>query len=124
MLGRLPTLDNLTKRGVLINGGSNLCYLCHNHSESVKHIFFECAFSYVVWQGCLEWLGVVAALPNSCVAHFLLFESWGWCKSKRGVWSCIWLACVWNIWLHRNSIAFQGSQPSVVKVLDGIKAQS
>ena len=99
-------------------------FFCHNHGESVKHLFFECAFSYAVWQGCLEWMGVVAALPNSCVSHFLLVESWGWRKSKRGAWSCIWLACVWNIWLQRNLIAFQGIQPSVDKVIDGIKAHS
>ena len=41
-LGRFPTLDNLIKRGVLINGGSNLGFFCHNHGESVKHLFFEC----------------------------------------------------------------------------------
>ena len=34
------------------------------------------------------------------------------------------MACVWNIWLHRNLIAFQGAQPSVAKVIDGAKAHS
>src|ERR1044072_211286 len=43
-LGRLPTLDNLIKRGIVTNGGLNQCYFCHNHSESVNHLFFECAF--------------------------------------------------------------------------------
>jgi hypothetical protein len=124
VLGRIPTLDNLLKRGVVIGGGGNLCYFCNNHNESVKHLFFECTFSYAVWQGCLDWLGVVAALPNSCVSHLLLFESWGGRKPKRGVLCSIWFSCVWNLWIHRNHIAFQGALPSLSKVLYGVKAHS
>ena len=43
--GRLPTLDNLYSRGVLLDGGGNSCFFCHSQGESVNHLFFECEFS-------------------------------------------------------------------------------
>ena len=122
--GRLATLDNLSNRGVVLVGGGNSCFLCHSQGESVNHLFFECAFSSHVWRLCLNWLGISSALPNSCASHLLLFESWEGNKAREKVWRSIWLACVWNIWIHRNNMAFQGAQPDWDKVIECIKSQS
>ena len=45
-------------------------------------------------------------------------------KTRDSVWRSIWLACVWNIWTHRNNIVFQGVQPDWAKVLEGLKSHS
>ena len=124
LLGRLPTLDNLIKRGVALNGSPNICYFCRSHEETVPHLFFGCILSYYVWQASLKWLGVSSTLPVSRASHFLLFESWGGSKVKDKVWRSFWLACTWNIWLHKNALAFRGGQPDLIKVFEGAKAHA
>jgi zinc-binding in reverse transcriptase len=36
---KILTLDNLNKRGWQM---SNICYMCRNHDETVKHLFHDC----------------------------------------------------------------------------------
>src|ERR1044072_3691925 len=52
-LNRLLTMDNLAKRGVVVDlNNFGFCYFCQQEPETVNHIFFECLFSYRVWMVC------------------------------------------------------------------------
>lgn len=53
--GRLPTVDNLTRRGMQIN--SALCPLCSEEDETMDHLFFRCKISYLVWAASLKMVG-------------------------------------------------------------------
>jgi len=58
LLGRLPTRDELCKRGIL-NGAHNLvCPLCFQVAESGAHMGFSCTFSKEAWRKVGSWLGI------------------------------------------------------------------
>ena len=54
-LGRLPTLDNLDRKGVDLN--SILCPSCTGMVESIVHVFFVCNVACEVWRGIGIWIG-------------------------------------------------------------------
>lgn len=49
--GRLPTKDRLQSWGMNVDP---VCLLCQDKSESIGHLFYECAFSMEAWNGILE----------------------------------------------------------------------
>ena len=124
-LNRLPTMDNLAKRGVLVDSnGFGLCYFCKRELESVTHVFFECYSTYQIWMSCCSWLGISTAMPRDVLGHLQLFESRGWNEHLRRAWRTIWLAVVHAIWTHRNDAAFHGTLITVDAVVDLIKLKS
>ncbi|CAL0327858.1 unnamed protein product [Lupinus luteus] len=40
------------------------------------------------------------------------------------LWSTIWLATIWSIWLSRNDIIFKSTNPSLHHILDTAKVNS
>src|ERR1044072_3974301 len=126
-LQRLPTLDNLTKRGIPIqNNTRGLCVMCKDKSESVPHLFFECRFTYVVWQSVYSWFGVDTVLPRECKAHFLQHIALGRGLKKKGdkLHKVIWFTVIWSIWCIRNNLVFKDIESSTVEVMDLIKTRS
>ncbi|XP_074306573.1 uncharacterized protein LOC141641826 [Silene latifolia] len=66
---KLPTIDNLCKRGFML---INRCALCESQAESSAHLFFECVFSSSVWLLCFEWL---KPPPSSQIIQYSLLVS-------------------------------------------------
>lgn len=123
--GRLPTLDNLLKRGVdLGDNNDGQCFFCSQHIEEVAHLFFSCDFTYKVWMGCYEWLSVETVLHKAYDTNFFHHEHWGKNKKQRLAWRSIWLAVLWCIWDQRNAAVFSGEQVRLEKVVDMIKLTS
>ena len=123
MRRRLPTLDNLARRGVIQDLRTNgICKFCRKEMETVDHLFFECNFSYDIWRLCLLWLGACGPLPNHCSIHLLAFESWGGPKRWKKAWRSIWFVGIWSLWIHRNVVFFKGIQPDREEVLESINA--
>jgi hypothetical protein len=66
-LGQLRTIDRLHSIGIIRNA---TCIFCGLHTETHKHLFFECQFSYIVWQTvndkviihwpCLSWQNLLS----------------------------------------------------------------
>lgn len=79
---RIPTKDNLIKRGVL-TGDSITCAVCSHVEESVAHLFFECDHFSKVWVDMLRWLGVSSMLHNNSRSHLLHFEGMCWLNIKK-----------------------------------------
>ncbi|KAK8662180.1 hypothetical protein V6N13_091767 [Hibiscus sabdariffa] len=50
--GRIPTLDELAKRGIH-RTETNLCAFCSKESETVQHLFCHCE---VVWMAWSKWV--------------------------------------------------------------------
>ncbi|KAL8516069.1 hypothetical protein ACS0TY_014665 [Phlomoides rotata] len=55
---RLPTKDLLLLKGVNIPNNEQSCVLCGEMNESVRHILFECQFSYGIWMDIFRWWGI------------------------------------------------------------------
>jgi len=111
---RLPTKDNLLRRGV-ITLDSRLCIVDCNSIETTNHLFLHCSTFGSVWQCLLRWLGFSTALPLGVIDHFTQF-SWddGTVKDRRTILQVIWYATTWKIWKERNNRLFNGKQSSIV----------
>jgi hypothetical protein len=65
---RLPTRDNLLRRGI-VNVDSQFCSLDCGFVESLSHLFFVCEGSHRVWCGVKNWVGIQGAFPNNALSH-------------------------------------------------------
>ncbi|CAL0312877.1 unnamed protein product [Lupinus luteus] len=45
-------------------------------------------------------------------------------RKLSNLWSIIWLATIWSIWLTTNDFIFKDVHPSLQKILDSAKVQS
>ncbi|KAF1892130.1 hypothetical protein Lal_00036486 [Lupinus albus] len=116
---KIPTKDALSKRGVpLHTNGRLLCSFCNDHSETSTHLFSSCSVTYSVWQSIYKWLGIHVVLPLNPLHHFLNHIGMVSDKKSWKVWSSIWLATIWAIWLHRNDIIFNNIQTTTNRILD------
>jgi len=121
---RLPTKDNLLRRGV-INHDSRTCVAGCDIVESSSHLFLHCNILGSVWHSIYSWIGVSVTNPSSVPDHFNQFScSGGIGNKRRSLLQVIWYATVWEIWKERNNRLFNGSESPVLQVVDRIKAIS
>ncbi|KAF1868903.1 hypothetical protein Lal_00048182 [Lupinus albus] len=119
---RIPTKDALSRRGVTTIGTDDiLCSFCREHSESSHHLFSSCSFTFSVWQLVYNWLGISVVLHHNTSTHFL--NHMGLVKDKKcyKVWSVVWLATVWAIWLSRNDLIFNSNLNTPQQILDSAR---
>uniref|UniRef100_A0A2N9FA08 Zinc-hook domain-containing protein n=1 Tax=Fagus sylvatica TaxID=28930 RepID=A0A2N9FA08_FAGSY len=60
VLGKLPTIDNLRKRNMVI---VNRCCLCKTAAESIDHLFLHCNLAKDLWDSVLSSFGVSWVMP-------------------------------------------------------------
>ena len=41
------------------------CSFCHNHTETLAHIFFYCPYVYRMWLDIQNWLNTFTEIPIS-----------------------------------------------------------
>ena len=61
LLGKVLTMDNLRKQGIII---TYWCFLCKNHGESMAHFFLHCAVARELWSLVFCLFGVSWVVPN------------------------------------------------------------
>jgi len=121
---RLPTKDNLLRRGV-INHDSRTCVAGCDLVESSSHLFLHCNIFGSVWHSIYNWIGVSVTNPFYVPDHFHQFSfSSGIGNKRRSLLQVIWYATVWEIWKERNNRLFKGNECPVLQVVDRIKAIS
>jgi hypothetical protein len=74
------------------------CSLC-KEIESVKHLFFDCLTSELLWDLVFEVFGIR-------VTGFLCIASRWLCNTRFLQFNFVSSAILWNIWNNRNSIVF------------------
>ncbi|KAK2405812.1 hypothetical protein QL285_041620 [Trifolium repens] len=121
---RLPTKDNLLRRGVLDQDVSGNCVWCDSSPESAKHLFAHCWFVHRVWYEIFNWLGVLMVMPHNLMTLFDCFcASVYKKKSKRGF-LLVWHTVVWSIWRARNNAIFNGIVIEPMELVEEIKVLS
>lgn len=107
MLNRLPTRDNLERRGIINNVHELCCVLCFEENETANHLFCNCRMSQAVWTAVMQWIGVQLLEEDEIPAHFIGFglRLKGW-KLKK-VKHLVWMATTWVIWQARNRVMFE-----------------
>ncbi|XP_024642145.1 uncharacterized protein [Medicago truncatula] len=121
---RLPTKDNLNRRGVL-NNNSCLCASRCGSLETASHLFLHCFIFGSVWHFIIRWVGISSVLPYYATDHFPQFSfGGGGSKVRQSILQVIWFAIVWEIWKERNSRTFNGKECSIMRLVDKIKLLS
>ncbi|GAU39629.1 hypothetical protein TSUD_397170 [Trifolium subterraneum] len=128
---RLPTKDNLLRRGV-IEVHQDLCSTNCGKAEDAVHLFLQCDVYSQVWHLVLNWLGFSTALHVSLGGHAEQFGGLGGnSKTSRNLFTIIWVSLLFVIWKDRNDRIFQMGNDSghyvivsMVERLDPIKCKS
>ncbi|GLT78296.1 hypothetical protein SLA2020_498360 [Shorea laevis] len=121
---RIPTGDNLLKRGIVGIEVDFLCIFCGKHTETVSHLFFTCEATWAVWQASYAWWDLQAVL--ACEGWNHLQQHVGMLQNGilKGAWSVIWFSVIWSVWLWRNKLIFKEGNDNLVTVVDLIKLRS
>lgn len=118
---RIPSQENLAKRGLIINTSELGCKRCGvDVMESSWHIFGECAFSREVWSLVYRWVNCTRGLGSS-VEDLLDRHCRHRCGVDKKVWILLWHVTVWNIWLARNAYVFKNDKISPITVFEKIQ---
>ncbi|MCI07197.1 hypothetical protein A2U01_0028262 [Trifolium medium] len=121
---RLPTKENLLKRGILLNS-SALCVGGCGSPETEDHLFFNCPTLGAIWREIVRWLGVPVALVEGGLTHLLslknLLPGNAMVRDRIGV---IWFSVVSLIWKARNDMIFNHAGFEWEKLLEESKILS
>ncbi|GKB89583.1 RNA-directed DNA polymerase, eukaryota, reverse transcriptase zinc-binding domain protein, partial [Tanacetum coccineum] len=116
-IDRLTTQDKLQRWG---NQAVNRCCICVNHTEDLKHLFFQCYFSTDVWNRALL-MGDMKVTMNDwqCVIQGMIDDGTN-DSIKRIIKRLLFAACEYHFWHGRNNRTFKDSMKSSVEVFKGI----
>jgi hypothetical protein len=109
VLGKLPTIDNLRKRNMVI---VNRCCLCKSAAESTDHLFLHCNLAKDLWDLVLTSFGVCWVMP--CRVRVLVDYWQGGLGRQRNslIWKAIPHCLMWCLWRERNLRSFEDLEMS------------
>jgi hypothetical protein len=84
-LKRLPTKENMVRRGISLNSSTLYVGGCGN-PESEDHVFFNCPMLGSIWRKIVNWLGVPLVLPKGGHNHLSLLNFLVPCNIKICDW--------------------------------------
>jgi hypothetical protein len=110
---RCWTPDRLEKRGL---PHPVVCPLCDQEQETIQHLLITCIFACQFWHSLLSPFALGHLTPTIDAPSFA--EWWKQVElrvhksTKKELNSAIILGA-WCIWLHRNTVVFDGDSPSL-----------
>ncbi|GLU01659.1 hypothetical protein SLE2022_189580 [Rubroshorea leprosula] len=108
--GKIPTKDNLLKRGVVQDPGECRCELCGAGEENSSHLFVQCKVARDLWTACYRWWGIKTVTDKDCFRFFEQHSSVLKTVGMKQGWECIWFVVIWSIWMARNGKLFRGKE--------------
>ncbi|GAU17363.1 hypothetical protein TSUD_232390 [Trifolium subterraneum] len=123
-LNRLPTRDNLFRRGIL-DASMLACATSCGRMEDVDHLFFQCPVYSRLWASVSKWMEVETAFHGTLILHSNQFCGLGGSsKSYNTLLIIIWVAVLFIIWKGRNHHIFKAGQDSLEAMVEKVKFQS
>ncbi|KAL6143356.1 hypothetical protein ACLB2K_054051 [Fragaria x ananassa] len=117
---KLPTDDQLQRRGIPM---VSVCQLCSfSHIEDMPHLFVNCSFAQHIWQ----WLA--CCFGTSLPSYGSLNDLWSSVAGKsfspqlKNIWRATCFFALMAIWKSRNKLRFDNKQPSLMRVFRSVKA--
>ncbi|XP_050211980.1 uncharacterized protein LOC126662137 [Mercurialis annua] len=115
---RLKTRDKLFKWGVI---NDDKCVFCNGETETVEHLFFNCAISKSIMRKVLQ-----CCLINREV--FRWRRKWSWMANKAVGKSLLarvrmiaFNCCIYHIWRGRNSCIFENRRVEEAEIIATIR---
>ena len=119
-MDRLPTLDNLIKRGAF--NGPNICVFCKSQQENAKHIFATCTKSTDIRKMVNKWWDVLAVRGDNLNAIFGSFKGMKQASKDDIIKDAIKQAYIWVVWKGRNDEIFNGVHFSTFRAANDIQS--
>ena len=118
---RLPTKDNLLRRGVIPHDSRTYVAGC-DCVESSSHLFLHCTTFGSVWHLIYNWIGVLVTNPLYVPNHFHQFGfSGGLGRKRRSILQVILFATVWEIWKEYNNRYLQANKAPFFRWWRGLR---
>jgi len=122
LVGRIPTRDCLSRRGVTLN--TTLYALCQTKDETCQHVFLGCKYAMCVWSSCFKWIGILFVQHNELKTHFESFHLIQASSKQNLVWKGVWTAIIRCMWEQRNSVIFKQGVVDVEEVFQKAQLKS
>jgi hypothetical protein len=125
VLGRLPTRENLMRRGVVLVEPNVVCVLCGKGRETEDHLFASCPTTWEIWSKVHRWFGMISVVPSTIGSLFQAFLPLFRNRKNalKGV-ILIWHAVIWVLWRTRNERIFRGVLVGPEEIFDRIQLVS
>jgi hypothetical protein len=109
---KIPTIDNLRRRGMII---VNRCWLCESAEETVDHLLLHCGVANALWNSIFSMIGVCWVMPRTVKEFFACWWPGGHARSAV-VWKMVPLCLMWCVWMERNARCFEDSTRSFEEI--------
>jgi len=119
-LGRLPSKDNLIKRGIAI--GDDRCYLCHESSETGDHIFLSCRKANEVRRAINIWWNLLPTHARTMEEFFNDLGRDDQPAASRNFKEIIGQAYIWAMWNGRNEAIFNNKSFDSLRTANAIQS--
>lgn len=117
---RIPSKDNLQKRGVFFNHVDVCCKSCDGVLEDMWHIFGECKVAKHVWKLVYDWLKC-DQVQGTNIGELLENHSKLPLKAERMICQMFWHCTVWHLWRARNESIYRNNSLSPWQIVERIK---
>ncbi|PWA81931.1 reverse transcriptase zinc-binding domain-containing protein [Artemisia annua] len=121
-INRLPTKDELLKRGVPLQ--SDLCVFCSSYAESASHLFTGCIFATEIWSRVATWcrLPPIFAFEVTDLLNLAVYQAPT--SNDKYILRGIMVTSIWVLWNERNNRIFKGTKRRAIEVVEHIKTTS
>ena len=119
---RLPTRDNLARRGIFIH--HNCCPVCETEIEDLSHLFFLCEVAPDVSCLICRWWNISWMQVGSYAEWLAWFNSIRLESKLKSLLGGIFLVSWWSIWNFRNQLIFSTQKPRRNVLFDDIVTRS
>jgi len=123
-LNRLPTKDNLFRRGVIDAAQLSCAALC-GELEDKDHLFFQYEVYGRIWLLISKWLGFESAFNDTICSHAYQFGGLGnFSNNSRTVFAILWISVLFVVWKDRNNRIFQNRSDQLETLAEKVKLQT
>jgi hypothetical protein len=82
-LDKIPTKNNLFRRGVALDATVIGCNFCNVEIESTIHLLLHCSLASAVWYKVSRWLGIYHVNPPNLFISFASFLGFAGSKKRK-----------------------------------------
>jgi hypothetical protein len=112
-LGKILTLDNLRKRGLIV---VNWCCMCKRSGESINHLLLHCEVARTLWSVLFTLFSVKWVMNDRVLDLLVCWKGQRGNKMVMEVWRMAPLCLMWTIWKERNARCFEDMELTMAEL--------
>lgn len=117
---RVAVKEVLSKMGIVQH--SNVCEVCKQEVESIKHVFIKCPIAQQVWNDIGDWWGL-NMINMGDLEEIIEYLSIGQNQKHRKVLELVGFATLQLLWRNRNDCIFNNKSRNGVDILAQIQRE-